>query len=72
MHQVLIANNGIAAVKAIRSIRRWAFEMFQVGPYIVKVCGGPIRMTAAPAGQAIHCTCTRGLTDPPLIIYVYI
>lgn len=29
--QVLIANNGIAAVKAIRSIRRWAFEMFQVG-----------------------------------------
>jgi biotin carboxylase len=29
-HQVLIANNGIAAVKAIRSIRRWAFEMFQV------------------------------------------
>jgi hypothetical protein len=29
--KVLIANNGIAAVKAIRSIRRWAFEMFQVG-----------------------------------------
>lgn len=27
--KVLIANNGIAAVKAIRSIRRWAFEMFQ-------------------------------------------
>jgi hypothetical protein len=29
--KVLIANNGIAAVKAIRSIRRWAFETFQVG-----------------------------------------
>ena len=29
--KILIANNGIAAVKAIRSIRRWAFEMFQVG-----------------------------------------
>jgi acetyl-CoA carboxylase / biotin carboxylase 1 len=27
--KVLIANNGIGAVKAIRSIRRWAFEMFQ-------------------------------------------
>lgn len=26
--RVLIANNGIAAVKAIRSIRRWAYETF--------------------------------------------
>ncbi len=26
--KVLIANNGIGAVKAIRSIRRWAFETF--------------------------------------------
>ena len=26
--KVLIANNGIGAVKAQRSIRRWAFEMF--------------------------------------------
>ena len=26
--KVLIANNGIAAVKAIRSIRRWAYETF--------------------------------------------
>jgi len=26
--KVLIANNGIGAVKAIRSIRRWAYEMF--------------------------------------------
>ena len=25
--QVLIANNGIAAVKCMRSIRRWAYEM---------------------------------------------
>lgn len=27
--KVLIANNGIAAVKCMRSIRRWAYEMFQ-------------------------------------------
>ena len=27
--QVLIANNGIAAVKCIRSVRRWAYEMFR-------------------------------------------
>lgn len=26
--KVLIANNGVAAVKAIRSIRRWAYEIF--------------------------------------------
>ncbi|XP_052244589.1 acetyl-CoA carboxylase-like isoform X1 [Dreissena polymorpha] len=27
--KVLIANNGIAAVKCIRSVRRWAYEMFR-------------------------------------------
>ena len=28
LKKVLIANNGIGAVKAIRSIRRWAYEIF--------------------------------------------
>ncbi|ELR23464.1 acetylCoA carboxylase [Acanthamoeba castellanii str. Neff] len=28
IERVLVANNGIAAVKAIRSIRKWAFEVF--------------------------------------------
>jgi hypothetical protein len=28
IEKVLIANNGVAAVKAIRSIRRWAYEVF--------------------------------------------
>src|SRR4051812_15592605 len=28
IEKVLIANNGIAAVKAMRSIRRWAYETF--------------------------------------------
>ena len=28
LKKVLIANNGIAAVKAIRSIRRWSYETF--------------------------------------------
>lgn len=27
--QVLIANNGIGAVKCMRSIRRWSYEMFK-------------------------------------------
>jgi biotin carboxylase len=26
--KILIANNGIGAIKAIRSIRRWSFEVF--------------------------------------------
>ncbi|XP_028313974.1 acetyl-CoA carboxylase isoform X2 [Gouania willdenowi] len=29
IEKVLIANNGIAAVKCIRSIRRWSYEMFR-------------------------------------------
>jgi len=28
VRKILIANNGIAAVKAIRSIRRWAYDTF--------------------------------------------
>jgi hypothetical protein len=26
--KILIANNGVAAVKAIRSIRKWAYDLF--------------------------------------------
>lgn len=29
INKILIANNGIAAVKCMRSIRRWSYEMFQ-------------------------------------------
>lgn len=29
INKVLIANNGIAAVKCMRSIRRWAYEIFR-------------------------------------------
>jgi Biotin carboxylase, N-terminal domain len=28
IEKILIANNGVAAVKAIRSIRKWAYEVF--------------------------------------------
>ena len=28
IRRILVANNGIAAVKCIRSIRRWAYETF--------------------------------------------
>ncbi|CAH2229137.1 jg8072 [Pararge aegeria aegeria] len=29
INKVLIANNGIGAVKCMRSIRRWSYEMFK-------------------------------------------
>lgn len=29
INRILIANNGIAAVKCMRSVRRWAYEMFK-------------------------------------------
>ena len=29
INKILIANNGIAAVKCMRSIRRWCYEMFK-------------------------------------------
>lgn len=28
IEKVLIANNGVAAVKAIRSVRKWAYDVF--------------------------------------------
>ena len=28
IEKILVANNGIGAVKFIRSVRRWAYEMF--------------------------------------------
>ena len=28
IEKVLIANNGVAAVKCIRSVRRWAYDVF--------------------------------------------
>lgn len=41
INRVLIANNGIAAVKCMRSIRRWSYEMFKnerAVRFVVMVC----------------------------------
>lgn len=41
INKVLIANNGIAAVKCMRSIRRWAYEIFRnerAIRFVVMVC----------------------------------
>ena len=43
INKVLIANNGIAAVKCMRSIRRWSYEMFRNEKairFVVMVSGG--------------------------------
>lgn len=37
---ILLANNGIAAVKCIRSIRRWAYQQFG-DDKAIKVCSRP-------------------------------
>lgn len=41
INKVLIANNGIAAVKCMRSIRRWSYEMLKnerAVRFVVMVC----------------------------------
>ena len=41
IERVLIANNGIAAVKCIRSIRRWCYETFRnerAGLFDSRIC----------------------------------
>lgn len=53
--QVLIANNGIAAVKCMRSIRRWSYEMFRnerTIRFVVMVTPEDLK---ANAGQDSHC-----------------
>ena len=52
IEKILVANNGIGAVKFIRSVRRWAYEMFgneraiqfhaMVTPEDLKVRAGPV------------------------------
>ena len=49
--QVLIANNGIAAVKCIRSVRRWSYEMFKnecAVRFVVMVTPEDLKANAGP------------------------
>ena len=43
--KILIANNGIAAVKCIRDIKRWSYENFRTEK-AVKVCNSGNNMEA--------------------------
>lgn len=38
IEKILIANNGIGATKAIRSIRKWAFETFGDERKVITQC----------------------------------
>ncbi|KAJ0019381.1 hypothetical protein NQD34_006950 [Periophthalmus magnuspinnatus] len=53
---VLIANNGIAAVKCMRSIRRWSYEMFRnerIIRFVVMVTPEDLKANAGPSSKAM-------------------
>lgn len=53
--KVLVANNGIAAVKAIRSIRQWAYEVF----------GNEREVSFNDMGDT-ECACASASSEPPV------
>ncbi|KAH8030328.1 hypothetical protein HPB51_006760 [Rhipicephalus microplus] len=62
-HWVLIANNGIAAVKCMRSIRRWAYEMFsndKAVRFVVMVTPEDLNANAEYIKLADHCVPVPG------------
>ena len=54
VRKVLIANNGIAAVKAIRSIRRWAYDTFG-NEREVRCCVVPLPSLLRQKAHASRC-----------------
>lgn len=61
--KVLISNNGIAAVKAMRSIRRWAYEMFRnekTIKFVVMVTPEDLAANAEFIRMADHCVSVPG------------
>ncbi|CAN7995548.1 unnamed protein product [Ixodes hexagonus] len=63
INKVLIANNGIAAVKCMRSIRRWAYEMFSNDKairFVVMVTPEDLNANAEYIKLADHCVPVPG------------
>ncbi|XP_064618157.1 acetyl-CoA carboxylase-like isoform X2 [Liolophura sinensis] len=63
IRKVLIANNGIAAVKCMRSIRRWSYEMFRNDKaikFVVMVTPEDLKANAEYIRMADHCTSVTG------------
>lgn len=59
IEKVLIANNGVAAVKAIRSIRRWAYEAFgneKAISFVVMATPEDLRYVRILSDTSWHCS----------------
>ena len=62
--KMLISNNGIAAVKAMRSIRRWAYEVFRnerAIKFVVMVTPEDLAANAEFIRMADHCVSVPGI-----------
>ena len=62
--KILISNNGIAAVKAMRSIRRWAYEVFRnetTIKFVVMVTPEDLAANAEFIRMADHCVSVPGI-----------
>lgn len=63
IEKVLIANNGIAAVKCMRSIRRWSYEMFRnerIIRFVVMVTPEDLKANAEYIKMADHYVAVSG------------
>ncbi|XP_064490125.1 acetyl-CoA carboxylase-like isoform X4 [Ornithodoros turicata] len=63
INKILIANNGIAAVKCMRSIRRWSYEMFSNDKairFVVMVTPEDLNANAEYIKLADHCVPVPG------------
>ncbi|CAF3808089.1 unnamed protein product, partial [Adineta steineri] len=63
INKILIANNGIAAVKCMRSIRRWSYEMFRQEntiKFVAMVTPEDMKANAEYIRYADHCVNVQG------------
>ncbi|XP_045467140.1 acetyl-CoA carboxylase isoform X2 [Harmonia axyridis] len=66
INKVLIANNGIAAVKCMRSVRRWSYEMFKnerAVRFVVMVTPEDLKANAEYIKMADHYVPVKGGTN---------
>lgn len=75
LRQVLIANNGIAAVKCMRSIRRWAYEMFRnerTIRFVVMVTPEDLKANAGHYKLDFYIISTRFLSPLSLCLFFFL
>lgn len=67
IHKVLIANNGIAAVKEMRSVRQWAYDQFgreRTVSFVVMATPEDLRANAEYIRMADHFEPVRCVVPP--------